>query len=271
MSNPLKSIHVSRIAGAAANIIANTKPHQEYKRAQAMIRESQAIEDARLARSEMVSLEIYPAAEKILASRPRLPENGYFSTHRNLGHLLPQDLKWTVQGVEIINAILAKIPLTAPYMESWKSDIAAHIEETKVNEATKLVNQARHDAENHEVYEMVVAEIIRLFQMQADIRRNYGKLFNYLRTGLPSFFKGARGVRIIHAAMRDKINYSTHWEEYMAKDLAKAEQHDKEYHEKRRLARRGIQAGPSGNRNVQRPEEDVSLLEENEFAIPQEE
>jgi hypothetical protein len=64
--------------------------------------------------------------------------------------------------------------------------------------------------------------------------RNYGKLFNHLRTGLGSGFRGSRGVRVIHEAMLAKLKWSTHWAGWMHADMENASKRDIEAKAQRR-------------------------------------
>ena len=231
MSNPLKSLHVPRIAAAVARTLEQQKQHKEYKEHRIEEQSSKDVEDMSV---ELAAIEILPKAEVIIANNQTIVERGYFVTHRHIGHLLPEQFKWTVNGVRIINAVLEKIPVTAPYMAKWASLIAQHLDEAKIEEERNRERKAKYEADNIEVLQEVSEEIVRLFKAQSPMRRNYKQLFNYLLHGMRGFFRGARGVRIIHQAMRKQIQHIDAWELWMQNDLEAAILRDDEFHAARR-------------------------------------
>lgn len=237
MSNPIdRTFHVSRISRAASRTLENVRKHQEHRIEKARLSEEKYKTDLQACKTEMLAMELLPQAEAIIAKKPNIAERGYFVTHRHIGHLLPQDLKWTVMGVSVINSILISIPTIAPYFPKWEKDIEEHLAEMVVNEAAKRERQREYEADNNTQFEIVCDEIVRLLKSQDWIVRNYGKLFNYLRNGLPQYFRGARGVKIIHAAMMSKLDAagSEHWKTWMDADLVKAEARDAQHRELRR-------------------------------------
>jgi hypothetical protein len=257
MSNPLKQLHIPSVARAAANTIANQRQHQEFKKNLLeqearnkdidIFRKEMSVTEQRIASAnvsddqlQLTALELLPAAEAILSGDMLIAERGYFVTHRKIGHLLPLQYKWTVAGVRIINAILAKVPVTSQYMATgkWDNEIAVHITEIEKDEAARIQRNKKYEEENLENFDMLCDEITRLFRMQDPKPRNYVQLNGYLRHGLPMYFRGARGLRLVHAAMKAKVAWSGNWQAEMHVDLDEAVRRDNEYREAKRSGKR---------------------------------
>jgi hypothetical protein len=255
MSNPLKQLRIPSVARAAANTIANQRQHQEFKKNLAdqqarnkdmdIFRKEMSVTEQRIASAnvtdeqlQLVALELLPAAEAILSVDMLIAERGYFVTHRKIGHLLPLQYKWTVAGVRIINAVLAKVPVTSQYMDKWDNEIAVHILEIEKDEAARILRNKKYEEENLENFDMLCDEITRLFRMQDLRTRNYKQLNGYLRHGLPMYFRGARGLRLVHAAMKAKIAWAGNWQVEMKTDLDEAVRRDSEYREAKRAGKR---------------------------------
>lgn len=245
MSNPIdRTFHVSRISRAASRTLENVRKHQEHRVEKARENEEKYKMDLQACKTEILAMELLPQATAIISKKPNIAERGYFVTHRHIGHLLPQELKWTVMGVNVINSVLKAIPSIASYFPKWERDVEEHLAEMVVNEERKRLRQLEYEADNNAQYELVCDEIVRLLKAHDGIVRNYGKLFQYLRNGLPPYFRGARGTKIIHAAMIRKLESAgyDHWKTWMASDLAKAEARDAQHRELRR--KRKIEVAP---------------------------
>jgi hypothetical protein len=234
MSNPFKSINVNSIANAVKRTFENQKAHAEHREEKRMDAMVQEIEDLASMEIENAIQEILPKAEAVIAKNMLLPERGYFATHRTFGHLLPDRLRWTVAGVEVINAVLARMPVTASFLPQWEFEIAQHIEETRINTEKHAERQEAYTRENEQFFRAVCDEIVRLFKVNHPDKRNYARLLSYMRHGAPRGFGGARGVEIIHRAMKAKIEHIDHWGPWMDEKLAEAKARDLEYKERMR-------------------------------------
>lgn len=239
MSNPMRFLNknVTSIANAVKRTLDNQKAHVEHRINKMQDQQIRETEDLIAMEMEKTITDILPRAEEIIAKKMDLPERGYFATHRNFGHLLPDHLKWTVVGVEVINAVMARIPVTAPWLPKWEHDIELHIEEVRANMERKEEQRIRFEADNAEVAKMVREEIIRLFKTRDPLCRNYHKLMGYLRHGMPKGFQGSRGVRIINAVISETVVYSRHWTEMMDNVLETAVERDREYRESKKNKR----------------------------------
>lgn len=240
MSNPLKSISIPSIARAVSNTLALQRQHKEHKTQTELRKRASSISTNPVERVDSnkiteaqikcVALELLPAAEQLLAKNPLIGDRGYFATHRSIGHLLPAEYKWTVAGVRIVNAILNSVPTVSGYMEKWSNEIEAHMKETEADENEKRQRKQKYDNENLDTLKLVCDELDRLKSLHDNRRlENYHELFNYLRNGLPRYFRGARGVRLIHEAFRMKLEFWTAWSIYMQADLEEAVRRDTEY------------------------------------------
>lgn len=239
MSNPMKFLNknVTSIANAVKRTLDNQKAHAEHRVAVLQDQQVRETEDLIAMEIEKTIVDILPHAEEIISKKMDLPERGYFATHRNLGHLLPDHLKWTVMGVEIINACMARIPVTAPWLPKWEHDIEMHINEVRLNMERKEEQRLRFEADNAETAKLVREEIIRLFKTRSPLCRNYHKLMGYLRHGMPRGFQGSRGVRIINSVISETVVYSRHWTDAMDAVLNTAIERDREYRESQKHKR----------------------------------
>jgi hypothetical protein len=251
MTNPLKQLSINSISRAAANILAVQRKHQEFhaklnREKELDVVRAVSVTEQRIASAtvpdvelERVALSLLPAAEDILVLDMLVAERGYFVTHRKIGHLLPLQYKWTVAGVRIINAFLAKVPSTASYMENWGADIAKHIVEMQKDEDARELRQKRYEQENVENYNMLCDKLDRLQQVRNPMLSNYKHLHGYLRHDLPQYFHGARGVKLIHAALNFRMSeQASQWKVQMNEDLAEAVRRDEEFRNAKRAGRR---------------------------------
>lgn len=274
MSKTFAHISIPRIARAVSNTLENQRKHKVNIEKEKAAKEFVSMKsttvriDSRNVTEEQaqrVALEVMPAAEKLLLASPALAERGYLITHRSIGHLLPVEYKWTVVGAMIINSILERVRTTKEYMPSWEKDIEAHLADARRGEDEKRERRERYDTENLENYEMLCQEIERLVAMKDRRITNYLNLFNYLRNGLPRYFRGARGVDLIHGAMRAKLNHATLWETEMGKDHAEAVRRDAEY-KQAKAAQRGHQYQSIHADSIAlAPEDNYSALDANEL------
>lgn len=238
MSKAFAHINIPRIARAVSNTLENQRKHKVNAEKEKAAKEFATMKpttvriDSRNVTEEQaqrVALEIMPAAEKLLLASPALAERGYLITHRSIGHLLPVEYKWTVVGAVVINSILERVRTTKEYMPSWEQDIAAHLSDVRRGEDEKRQHRDHYDQENLAYYGYIGQELERLIAMNDRRIGNYLNLFNYLRTGLPRYFRGARGVDLIHGVMKANLKHASLWEKEMDIDHAEAVRRDAEY------------------------------------------
>ena len=249
---------IERCKRAVSNIAANEEKHSVNKHDSVIVKMFDVAdygnrilslkEEAEIAYSELA-----PSIREKLEANAAIVTRGYFVTHRFAANGLPHNLRWTVVGTDLVNKILSEIAITAPYMAMWVDEIQRHRNEMEQREHERVTRMTAFALENADQRRIMGDEIVRLIRERNDIVRNYGRLFNHLKSGLGSGFRGSRGVGVIHDAMREKLKWAPHWEKFMEVDMAHAKEHDARVRTERRANDRSrkLYLRQSNNQNTQ--------------------
>lgn len=235
----MKTINISAIVERCKRAVTNINAN-EARRTVAVTNLFERIEQTEPVRTlheeaEEAYFAMFPKVLRKLSENKDIVKRGYFVTHRFAAHDLPANLRWTVVGTELVNRILSDIESTKPLMSQWEDDIRVHLTEMQQREHDRVMRMTNFAIENAEQRQIMCDEIVRLIRERAEIVRNYGRLFNHLKSGLGSGFRGSRGVGVIHEAMREKLKWAPHWEKFMSLDMQHAQEHDARVRAERRV------------------------------------
>ena len=241
MTSPTSTIRLNDLGGSQ---LATTKALNKL-RDDALENAKHAQEQAQLDELEhdqQIVLQLIEPIATTLESKPRLVVGSdYARCYRGVAYHLPEDLKFTVRGAKIVNSVLERITATAALMAGpWKERAEANVEDMRKHEETRKADTERRKTEDLQIVENLRKEIIYLLNAKPQIMdtmrsgrvtprvKYYTGLFKHLRELLNHPYRGSRGVRCIHEAMRLQLAWSIHWDDWMEKDYKLFVTHEKE-------------------------------------------
>lgn len=244
MSNPIDSIvKIPSIARAAANTLENQRKHRDFalERSRRRLLNKYLVDldpvvprvDSDTVPQEMierVAAELLGVAELAFARNFNVVDSGYEASYRYIAYLLPQDYKWTVAGAKIINTLLKQIPVTANVYGSWSEAVAKHMEQVQKEEQERKQRRREYDENNEKMFNVLLDELERMREVNAKELSDYRILLAYLRNGLPRFYRGARGVKLVNAALRAFApEAAVEYTDEMLEAVSEAEARDREF------------------------------------------
>ena len=250
MSNALEAAmpNAAKVSKAVTNIRLVENGHREFREKQEAARREAAIKADRQAREEVEAYlddetvdAMIPKIIEVLSMKPWLVGKGYNLTVRNVAHLLPEKLHFTVRGLKILHRALAMTPGLALLMaETWKVDVEVDLRAAATNEEERKVRNAQIENENAEIVAILRGEIVNCLRYGTSYNskggepkqlvRNYSALFHHLRNGIN--IHGLRAVKLIHEAMNAQLDWAPHWEAFMLETTEKAQIRENEFRAK---------------------------------------
>lgn len=235
-------------------------------------KEREQLELEQLEQDQNLVLTLIEPASLEFEKKPYLAASGdYYRCYRAIAYLLPKGYKFTARGAIVINQVLERISQVAGYMNGpWKETAESNVEDVRQAEEQQKAAASRRATDDAEMVAIIRNELVKLLSSKQQtlvklrrdsdemvpLIRHYNELLKYLRSGMVRPYRGSRGIKCIHEAMRRQLTWSSRWDTWMTKDLARYEGYESKRRDEARADQRNKAA--HGEQSHEQAVEDVS-------------